>query len=111
MKNLYLNSNNLNSIQFIVDLKFAELESIHFMNNFIEDFEPLIKFKDNFKTINKINLKNNMISDITNLEKLVEAYPNLKNLNLSENKIDLNNKDNKQIINKIIKRKIVIEIY
>ena len=111
LKDLYLNANNLNSIQFIEKLTFTELEAIHFMNNFIKDFEPLIKFKDNFKTINKINLKNNMISDITNLEKLVEAYPNLKHLNLSENKIDLNNKDNKEIINKIIKRKIVIEIY
>ena len=81
------------------------------MNNYIKDFEPLINFKDKFQNIEIIILKNNMISDITNLEKLVVSYPKLKYIRLSENKIDLNNKHNKEIINNIIQRRIIIDIY
>ena len=111
LKNLYLNANNLNSIQFIENLDIPKLISIQFMNNYIKDFEPLINFKDKFQNIEIIILKNNMISDITNLEKLVVSYPKLKYISLSENKIDLNNKYNKEIINNIIQRRIIIDIY
>ena len=101
LKVLYLSSNNLHSLEFLKNLDYPDLEQIHFMSNYIEDCTPLIINKEKFKKIKRINLKYNNISDTSILKKLVDSYHDLKELTLSENKIDINNKDIKEINKKI----------
>ena len=111
LKVLYLNSNNLHSIEFIQNLNTPNLEKFCIFSNYIEDFEPLIKYKDNFKKLSIINLKYNKIKNITNLQQLICSYPNIKEIALNENYIDINNSDVESIIKNIYKNNIKFEIY
>ena len=111
LKVLYLNSNNLHSIEFIQNLNTPNLEKFCIFGNYIEDFEPLIKYKDNFKKLSIINLKYNKIKNIINLQQLICSYPNIKEIALNENYIDINNSDVERIIKNIYKNNIKFEIY
>ena len=111
LKVLYLNSNNLHSIEFIQNLNTPNLEKFCIFSNYIEDFEPLIKYKDNFKKLSIINLKYNKIKNITNLQQLICSYPNIKEIALNENYIDINNSEVESIIKNIYKNNIKFEIY
>ena len=104
LKILYLNSNNIHSLSFIKGLNCENLEEIWFMNNYIETFYEL----ERFKNLKIINMKNNKIKDISKLEEFVNKLPSLEKIVLSENKID--KERNKKILSKIQKKKIKIDI-
>ena len=84
LKILYLNSNNIESLAFINDLNCVNLEEIWFMNNYIETFDEL----ERFKNLKIINMKKNKIRDISKLEEFVNKLPKLEKIVLSENRID-----------------------
>ena len=95
LKILYLNSNNIHSLSFIKGLNCENLEEIWFMNNYIETFYEL----ERFKNLKIINMKKNKIKDISKLEEFVNKLPSLEKIVLSENKID--KERNKKILSKI----------
>ena len=103
LKILYLNSNNIHSLSFIKGLNCENLEEIWFMNNYIETFYEL----ERFKNLKIINMKKNKIKDISKLEEFVNKLPSLEKIVLSENKID--KERNKKILSKI-QVKIKIDI-
>ena len=78
------------------------------MNNYIDNFMPLIKYK---KTMKTINLKNNKISDISNIENFIDKFEKLEKITLSENLIDFNLKENRNIIININSKNIKLDIY
>ena len=102
LKTLYLKGNDLKDLNFIKNLTCENLENIWLRNNFIVDYIPLERFN---KTLKRIILRGNLISDIKGLKNFVEQFEQLNELVLSENKIDLNNKENSEIIDQIIKLK------
>ena len=102
LKTLYLKGNDLKNLDFIKNLTCENLENIWLRNNFIVDYKPLERFN---KTLKRIILRGNLISDIKGLKNFVEQFEQLNELVLSENKIDLNNKENSEIIDQIIKLK------
>ena len=106
LKILYLNGNNIHSLECIEELQFDKLEEIWFMNNYIETFSQLTKFKN----LKIINLKKNKIKDISRLDTFVKELPKLRKIIISNNKIDLRNKKNIEIIKNIRKENIQIEI-
>ena len=106
LKILYLNGNNIHSLECLEELNFAQLEEIWFMNNYIETFRQLTKFKN----LKIINLKKNKIKDISRLYTFVKELPKLKKIIISNNKIDLKDLKNIEIIKKIRKENIQIEI-
>ena len=106
LKILYLNGNNIHSLECIEELKFDKLEEIWFMNNYIETFSQLTKFKN----LKIINLKKNKIKDISRLDTFVKELPKLRKIIISNNKIDLRNMKNIEIIKNIRKGNIQIEI-
>ena len=112
---LYLNCNNLHSIEFIKNLHAPNIEKFSVFSNYIEDFEPLIKYKNNFKKLKTIILKYNKIKNINNLQELINSYLDIKEIILKDNNIDINNYDVESIIKKIyknnIKNNIKLEIY
>ena len=61
--------------------------------------------------LKKIVLRGNLISNIKGLKEFVENFENLNELVISDNKIDLNNIENSDIIDKVIKLKKVILKY
>ena len=108
LKTLYLKGDGLENLDFINDLKCEALENIWLRNNFITDYKPLEKLKESLK---KIVLRGNLISNIKGLKEFVENFKNLNELDISDNKIDLNNIENSDIIDKVIKLKKVILKY
>ena len=97
---LYMARNNFSSLSFLdkLDLPSLKYFSVHTSN--IIDFYPLNKFK----TLEQIYMKGCCISKINKLKEFVEKLPNLKILDLSENLIDMNHKDNIEIINYFFKK-------
>ena len=108
LKILYLNCCNIDSLNFVNKLYSPCLEEIWFMNNYIDNFMPLIKYK---KTMKIINLKNNKISDISNIENFIDKFEKLEKITLSENLIDFNLKENRNIIININSKNIKLDIY
>ena len=111
LQTLYLNCNNLHSLEFVKNIIAPNLEQFYFMMNYIDDFEPLINYKDKFKKITKINLKYNLIKNISNLQTLIDSYPKVKEIIISENYIDINNSQIQNIFKNIYKNNIQLEIY
>ena len=92
---LYMGRNNFHSITFLdtIDLPVLKYFSVHTSN--VTDFYPLNKYK----SLEQIYMKGCCISKIDKLKEFVEKLSNLKILDLSENLINMNDKDNKEIIN------------
>jgi hypothetical protein len=78
---IYLQGNNLNSLNFIEDLKLPSIKEFWLSNNQLTEFEPLKKFK----TLEVIEMKNNKVSDIEELDTFIKYLPNLKRINLIGN--------------------------
>jgi Leucine-rich repeat (LRR) protein len=76
------------------------------MNNYIEDFRQLVKFKN----LKIINLKDNKIKDISKLDEFVKEFTELKRIIISKNKIDTKDEKNIKIIENIRNRNIQIDI-
>ena len=95
LENLYLSRNTFNSISFMhkFDLPLLKYFSVHTSN--VKDFYPLIKFKN----LEYISFRFNCISNIDKLKIFVENLPKLNTLDLGENLIDINDKENQEIIN------------
>ena len=108
LKILYFNSCNIDSLNFLNNLNCPNLEEIWFMNNYIDNFMPLIKYKETMKII---NLKNNKITDISNIGSFIDNFVKLEKIILSENLIDFNLKENRNIINNINSKNIKLDIY
>ena len=93
LKTLYLSGNNLNNLSFINHIDCPGLEEIWLKDNDLEDYDSLIKFEK----LKIINLENNIIKSLENIRKFIEKGK-LNKINISNNKIDLNNNDNKKLI-------------
>ena len=78
---IYLQGNNLNSLNFVKDLELPSIKEIWLGNNQLTEFEPLKKFK----TLEVIEMKNNKVSDIEELDTFIKYLPKIKRINLIGN--------------------------
>ena len=78
---IYLQGNNLNSLNFVEDLELPSIKEIWLGNNQLTEFEPLKKFK----TLEVIEMKNNKVSDIEELDTFIKYLPKIKRINLIGN--------------------------
>ena len=104
LKTLYLSGNNLNNLSFINHIDCPELEEIWLKDNDLENYDSLIKFEK----LKIINLENNIIKSLENIRKFIEKG-SLNKIYISNNKIDLNNKENKKLIEEF-QSKIVFKL-
>ena len=97
---LYISRNNLSSLKFLDKVKCPNLIEFWAINNNLTDYHDILKlpFK---KTIKKINLKGNKINNIKDLMKFISFFPNLKELILINNEINIDEPNNKKIIEDI----------
>jgi hypothetical protein len=91
---LFLYSNDISSLSFINNLELPKIKQFWINSNFIEEYYPLCKYK----TLEKIMIRNNYIKNIDNLVSFVETFKKLETLDISGNNIDLNDKDNEDIL-------------
>ena len=80
---LYLNSNNLENLDFVEDLELPHIKQFWINNNQITNFQPLEKFK----TLERIEMENNKIENIDFLEDFFKQVKNLQLFNLKRNAI------------------------
>ena len=80
---LYLNSNNLENLDFVEDLDLPHIKQFWLNNNQITNFQPLEKFK----TLERIEMENNKIENIDFLEDFFGQVKNLQLFNLKRNNI------------------------
>jgi Leucine-rich repeat (LRR) protein len=78
---IYLQGNNLNSLDFVEDLELPSIKEIWLSNNQLTEFEPLKKYK----TLEKIEMKNNKISDIEEIDTFIKHLPTIKSINFIGN--------------------------
>ena len=79
LKNLeyiYLQENNLTSLQFVKDLELPCIKEIWLYNNLLTEFEPLKKFK----TLERIEMENNRVNNIEELDTFIKYLPKLKKI-------------------------------
>ena len=79
------------------------IKDLYINNLDIEDFHPLVKYK----TLEKIYLRENCIRNIDNLESFIKELPKLILIDLERNDIDIREEKNKNIIDSILKIKVV----
>ena len=101
LKSLYLCSNNLTSLSFIVKMNCEQLEELCLSNNYLKEFYKLKKFKK----LKLLNLKGNRIGNICKLNEFLCDSPEIEKIILSDNKIDLNVMQNYEIIEKANKQR------
>ena len=107
LEKLFLSNNNLNDISFFNELELPNIKKITLNNNFIKNFNNLIKYKD---TLEIIEIKNNNIDNINDLEEFVKNFKNLKSVEMSGNSINRNDNSLLEILENIRNRHIIIEI-
>ena len=78
---IYLQGNNINSLNFVENLELPIIKEIWLSNNQLTEFEPLKKFK----TLEKIEMKNNKISDIEEIDTFIKHLPKIKSINFIGN--------------------------
>ena len=102
LETLYLKGNDIDSLDFIEDLKCQNLKDIWLRNNAISNLD-IEKFSDSLKkSLKKINLRGNKISNIEGLKNFIEKFENLEEFVISDNNIDLNSDNNSKIIRDIL---------
>ena len=94
LKIIFLYSNDISSLSFINKLELPKIKEFWINSNFIDEYYPLCKYK----TLEKIMIRNNYIKNIDNLVSFVETFKKLETLDISGNNIDLNDKDNEDIL-------------
>ena len=99
LKNIYLNINNLSSLEFMQTFNCADLETIWLSDNNIKEFMPLTKYRN----LKKIDINTNNINNINCLEEFISNFQQLEVINMKYNNIDLNEIKNIKIINNIRK--------
>lgn len=99
LETLYLSRNNFTSLSFIKKLELPSIKNFYLHSSFIKEFYPLVKYKK----LEIINLTDNDISDINKLELFIKELPNLKEFSLIGNKINMNDENNKKILNSVYK--------
>ena len=97
LEKLFLYSNDISNLSFIEKLELPKIKQIWLNSNFIDEYYPLCKYK----TLEKVILRNNYIKNISKLESFVDNLKDLITLDISENNIDLNDKDNDDILQKV----------
>ena len=102
LQTLYLSVNDISSLSFVDGLELPSITNFQIHTSLITDYYPLVKYK----TLEKIVLNNNKISNIDKLEKFFEELQKLKILDLQGNNIDINNKENKEIIKRVRQKNI-----
>ena len=95
---LFLYSNDISSLSFIEKLELPKIKQFWINSNFIDEYYPLCKYK----TLEKVILRNNYIKNINKLQSFVDSFnQGLETLDISGNNIDLNDKDNEDILQKV----------
>jgi len=79
---IYLQDNNLTSLNFVEDLELPFIKEFWLYNNQIKDFMPLKKFK----TLEKIEMENNEVNNLEELDTFIKYLPKLKKFNLKGNR-------------------------
>ena len=97
---LYISRNNLSSLKFLDKVNCPNLIEFWAINNNLNDYHDILKLPSK-KKIKKINLKGNKINNINDLMKFISFFPNLKELILINNEINLDEPNNKKIIENI----------
>ena len=99
---LYLNRNNLSSLDFLEALECPNLISFWAIENHLISFNGLskLKYKNNIK---RINLKDNNIKNIDDedLSNFISQFENLNLLVLANNRINWDTSNNSKLIKKI----------
>ena len=98
---LFLSRNNIGSLDFVENLKLPKIKEFYINNLEIEDFYPLVKYK----SLEKIYLRENCIKNIDKLGEFIKNLPNLIEIDLERNDINMNEQNNIQIIDSILKNK------
>ena len=106
LEKIYLYSNNIYSLSFIDNLELPKIKHFWINSNFIKEYNPLSKYK----TLRKIIVRNNYIKNIDNLPGFVKNFKDLETLDISGNDIDLNDKNNENILLEV-KSKIYEFVY
>jgi len=96
---MFLSRNNIYSLSFVENLELPNIKDIYINNLYIKDFYSLVKYK----TLEKIESRENNIRNIDKLELFIKELSKLKEINLERNDIDMNEKNNKKIIDTIVK--------
>ena len=89
LNELYLDGNDLNSLEFMKEVKWPLLEKIILNNNNISDIKPLNKFKK----LKVVEIKNNNIICSEDFKEIINNMKTLEEIYISGNKINANNKD------------------
>ena len=99
LKELYLQSNGLSSLNFLYTLNSKDLEVLWLLNNHLTEYKTI--FKCDFKNMKDINLRYNNIDNIDDLKDYIKKYNNLKYLYLSNNPLNLEHSKIREIKKKI----------
>ena len=98
IKKIYMNNNNLSSLECLTEVKFNITEEFWAINNKINDIKE-INYLINKEKIKAIYLNENNISKIDNdFLNILESFPNLKMINLEKNPINFIAKNIKEKI-------------
>ena len=84
LKDIYLDGNNLNSLEFINNVEWPSLEKIYLNRNNISDIEPLKKFKN----LTTIEIRKNNIYCDEEFEKIIENMERLEEIKIAGNNIE-----------------------
>jgi Leucine-rich repeat (LRR) protein len=78
---IYLQENNLTSLNFVENLELPFIKEFWLYNNLLTDFMPLKKYK----TLERIEMKNNKVNNLEELDTFIKYLPKLKKFNLIGN--------------------------
>ena len=87
LNELYLNGNDLNSLEFMKEVEWPLLEKIILNNNNISDIKPLNKFKK----LKVVEIRNNNIIYSKDFEEIINNMEALEEIYISGNKINAYN--------------------
>ena len=99
LKIIYLSRCDIYSLNFVKKLELPCVEEFYLNISFINDFFPLIKYKN----LTNINMRENNIKNIDKLKLFFEELPKLKVFNIKGNDININLEENKSIIESVKK--------
>ena len=101
LKSINLMSNNIQTLNFIQNLKNCPLEILNLTNNELNEKQLIHLYA--LSELKEIHLKNNLIQNIDEVNELVNRIENLDKIIISGNKIDLytNKEQEKDVIDEI----------
>ena len=106
LEKIFLYSNDIYSLSFVENLELPNIKHFWINSNFIKEYNPLSKYK----SLTNLNVRNNYIKNIDNLVEFIKNFKFLETLDISGNDIDLDDKNNENILLEV-KSKIYEFVY